>query len=341
MEDVICAVCNNGFEGVPKKDIYNFKCKCKDSKYHPGCIKSMHDYHISKNKTTIICPVCRQKKVKVHNINKYLGKLSGANSQNFIQSCMDIFNESYDSCKSWCKGITYLKSDNKSCKHIKRIQIISLTISMIWYIYAIFRVKELYDTQIYNEQTEKCSNITNIDLKHQCNNNVQNSHSIGYLVIYMIISVFVVSIIHITRVGNMIEFIILIICMILETTTWYPLLKDGLYDDIDRTPLSYSLIIFIFYLIIGIILYILILILTTIWTNYIYPIYMNYSIKHNIDTHDKIRNFVYKDGFDYEDERLEKQKLTEDENKDENNNTDHVSAINEFTHTNTGDIMYI
>ena len=60
-ENVICPLCHVGFEGVPKKEIYQSNsCKCTDCKYHSVCIKEIYDNAIKHEKKIINCPSCRK-----------------------------------------------------------------------------------------------------------------------------------------------------------------------------------------------------------------------------------------------------------------------------------------
>lgn len=336
-ENAICPLCHVGFEEVPKKEIYQSNsCKCTDSKYHSGCIKEMYDNVKKHNENIINCPNCRKPCIKLKSIETFLKTLLPTKHINKTQLCLDcsgwIHNE-WNQIKQYWKGLP----TNNNLKSMKLIQIWAFVASIAWYILSIIMITYLSEEIVKQKQNETCAEIEHSRLRDECNDNIINkydTHFLGIFIFTVPVS-FTIFIIHYTRMGKMIDFVIMIAMMILEKSMWKFTIKVGFFKVLGAKPTVYALILFTLYLALGIIIDFLIKLMKYIIYSCILPKCVNYSNKIESKYTEKVNNFIYKDGFDYGIQELNNTHTNKEPSKPENI---HNSSS---TYPNESGILYV
>lgn len=293
MTDIICTICQVGFENVPEKEIFNFKCNCKDSQYHSGCIKLLRDTAIEKQESYVKCPLCNNINM-IHVIDEYLNELAGINNKNSMEPCFDWMNK-------WNIKITYVKSlfKGNSTRDIKLIQSISIIMSIVWLVYTIFRTRHQHHIDISEAIKEQCNDTVQ---KNECENNVKKQYAINRLIVllYYWIILGALFTLNFKRMGKMLDFGVHIICMIIEVSLWQLSIDRGVYKDVGTDIVLYLLIYNIFIVVIGFIIYVSIWIGIILWNDFMYPYFVEKYYKNEEDNKNTRDNYPYKDGYDYE-----------------------------------------
>lgn len=235
-----CVICLADFENTPKEHIYHPKCPCGISiAYHPRCINDLREDTLH----PLQCPQCKKQFLK-KDIDDFLLKVvsSETNSQRDVpkppkclqltNKILNIFRPVYNYC---------LKGGVNGQDNIKVIQPLMNLMFVIWFIYLHVMIHEIY-TDKYN------------DIKHDCSQNITNTtdNSCNYAYDYRarhysmsfffgIFYIVVCYSVNNTFYGNVLEYAVFTLIMIIECAIWEPLVDKG-YNDFTIYPGLFLLI---------------------------------------------------------------------------------------------------
>jgi hypothetical protein len=243
--DLTCTICLCDFKNTPEKHTYHPKCGCKVGiAYHPACINDLLesvDYGLK-------CTQCR-KPIPKTDIHKFLidvvnSEQDDESRQNIpkppkclqlTNSFLNFFRPVYNYC---------LKGGVEGDDNVKIIQPMMNIMFIIWFIYLHVQIHNMYSDK-YNEMKDECNlnttNTTNTD--DYCNEltdykaaHYAMSTFLGLLYIVICYSI------NSTFYGNVLEYTIFTLGMIIDCAIWGTLKKDG-YNDFTKYPGLYLFII--------------------------------------------------------------------------------------------------
>ena len=329
--EYICGICATGFDGVPKKDIYDTKCSCTDSKFHPGCINMLYEGMTKNSLSKDKCPTCRKDNIlNRDDIHKFLlecanREINYNNKGNSKVKKRGIGAKLLKNIKLFFRKlyVGLLKGKTNGHGDVKKIQMVYFVTFMIWLVSSHLFASYLFKDN-YNEMRKCQIKVNSSDLEseylYNCSDFYRNSDPDSYQTIYYLILpwcviLYLIVFINVLRTfsGNVLEFSVFTLMMIIHLCVWTPLIDVNFPEATTRIPSLYLLITYIIKIAISLLLITILRELNTL------------NDKHKIIKLDGILGYKFKDGYDYE-EALEKgeiehtnvdetEKITTDETK--------------------------
>lgn len=228
--ELTCVICLSNFENTPKEHIYHPKCGCGVAiAYHPQCINRMREDTSHELK----CPQCKRA-IHKKNIDDFLLKVVNMETQSqhdipkqpkclkLANSFLNLFRPVYDYC---------LKGGVEGQDNIKVIQPLMNLMFLIWFIYLHVMITDIYQEK-YDDIKHDCSqnNVTHCD-------SAEDYKAAHYSMSFFcgIMYVIVCYSINTTFYGNVLEYTIFTLGMIVDCAIWKPLINDG-YNDFTKYP---------------------------------------------------------------------------------------------------------
>jgi hypothetical protein len=172
MADYACPICTCSFLNVPEKELFDIGCKCKDSKYHSGCLLQIYNHLHENNKTEYICPSCRSYSIEIKHIKNFLHSIAGDNGinktnywQRFRLGIKNFFEQLEN---HW----TY------PFKTINIIYVIVMIVMIGYGTYTIIYKINIYSNRLYDKCIEPLGPFNlnvNGDAYNACNKKIKNS----------------------------------------------------------------------------------------------------------------------------------------------------------------------